>query len=179
MKRIFVFMMTAIVAATSMSALMADPAMNNAQSSTFMVDDPNGTYRGTCYNVDMNGDTNIPPVDNVDFVVKSVGGNIYRIDGDVYIEVDVPIGYVEHLIHFNDMQFNVNPSDDSITFISGNGSVDVWIDGLHIGQFAFSVDTFTGSASGDDLDFHFKAIIPLVFDIVNFEASFDYSGTKI
>jgi hypothetical protein len=175
MKKVFLFMMAAIVIA-SMSVVMANVAMNNAQSSSVTVDDPNGTYLGTCYNVDMNGDTDIPPVSDVEFVVKSEGGTVYRFDGDITIIVDDPIE-VKHVIHVSNVQFNVNPRDGEITYLGGDGTIQIWVDGLYVGEYDFNVDILTGDFSGDDLNFHFEADVPL-FYIADFHASFDYSGTK-
>jgi hypothetical protein len=168
MKRIFVFMMAAIVAAVSMSAVMA------AQSSTFTVD-PNGTYIGTCYDVDMNGESE-PDVTNVSFVVKQESGDTYRFDGTVYIEVDVPIGHVEHWITFQSMFFDVDPITGIISNVIGGGVVVVHVDGIPVGTYPFDVDAFTGTFSGNNLDFHFEASIPVI--IFDFTASFDFSGSK-
>jgi hypothetical protein len=180
MKRIVFF---AVVAVATIAACigMAETAMSKAQSIFSAVTvNPVGTYTGTCYHVDMGGDTIIPDVSGVVFDVASGGlDNWYKFTGTVYIEVDAPIGHVEHWIDFYNMEFSVDPTSDVITGVKGGGEVTVHINGIPVGSYNFETTVFTGEFTSKGgivkLDFHFEA---KVTDLWDFPVSFDFCGTN-
>jgi hypothetical protein len=163
-----------IFAIVAMVSVMADTA--SGQLSVASVNaDYSGTYSGICSNVVMNGKS--VPNANATFVVKPVQGNQYRFDGTVVIEVDVDSIHVKHELNFNNLTFSVD-DNGNITYVSGGGTVKVYIDGFHVGTFAFNVTAFTGKFTGNALHFDFAAVIPVFFEIIDFTASFSFDGTK-
>jgi hypothetical protein len=163
--------MFAIVA---MVSVMADTA--SGQSSVASVNaDYSGTYAGICSNVVMNKKS--VPNASATFVVKPVSGTQYRFDGTVHIEVDDPPFDVVHNINFSNLIFSVD-DNGNITYVSGGGTVQVIIDDIPVGTFAFNVTAFTGNFTGNALHFDFAAVIPVFFEIIDFTASFSFDGTK-
>jgi hypothetical protein len=182
MKKIVVFAVVA-VAAIAASVVMADTAIGKAQSIFSAVTvNPEGTYTGTCYNVNMNGKS-VPDATGVQFYVVSTGvTNQYQFEGTVYIEVTDTVGgvpvVVQHWIRFNNMTFTVDSTTGAITGYNGGGQIYVVVGGIPVGTFDFNTTTFTGGftelGSKKQLYFHFEAEIP---DFYNFKAKFDYTGT--
>jgi hypothetical protein len=172
MKKVFLLAIAAIVVA-SVSVLMANPVLNNAESSSFVVNDIyEGTYIGDCTNVVMN-DSVVPDADNVKFTVTESGGSYY-FTGTVYIAVTKDGFFVEHYINFTTLKFAIN-SDGTIGVFSGGGTISVYVDSIPMGTYDFIVDTLTGVFGNNTLDFHIHCLVP---ELGTFYAEFDYSGTK-
>ena len=174
MKRIYLLLTMAAIVAVSVSAVMADTATNSVESSSFAVNGIyDGTYTGTCDNVDMNGDTDIDPVSGVNFEVNE-SGEIYKFTGVVEIAVWKDGFYIEHLIDFDNFTFTVD-EDGCIKSSTCGGHIYIYVDYIPVGDYDFDVDDFTGCFYDDTLDFHIHCIIPSFY---NFYAAFHFNGRR-
>lgn len=129
-----------------------------------------GTYTGTCTNVNMNGKI-VQDLSGVQLGV--VSGNRYSLTG--VIEFNKGIAY--HKITFQDIEFDYDAATNTLSNFTGGGRVTVKLfNAITVANKRFEME---GNASGNimenTLNLFFHAKMPTYN---NYDVQFNFNGTK-